>query len=133
MSILMLSYSETDSKVAETIAAVLQEDGIDCIMSPKTNDWADTGSDEFDHVLRDCLSYMPILSATSLLSQWLPYEVGYAAGLEKHAVCYVASPEAQVPRYVTCHELLRSIADLRRHLAECGHARVLREAAQGGP
>ena len=133
MSILMLSYSETDSRVAETIAAILREDGIDCIASAKTDDWADVGSGEFDRFVRDCLSYMPVLSGTSLSSQWLPYELGYVSGLEKHVVCYVGSPSSQIPHYVTCRELLKSVDDLRRHLAECGHARTLRQATRGRP
>jgi hypothetical protein len=133
MSILMLDYSEKETEVADAIAEVLRAMGIDCIQGARGTDWDEAAKEEFDSMLMDCLSYIPVVSAESSKSGWLPYEVGYARGREKHVVCYVTSPSLDVPAFLSGLELLRSMDDLCRHLASCDYAEMLRRLSSEQP
>ncbi len=133
MSILLLSYFEADSELAQTIAEVVSDYGIECVGSRKAGSWTRAHKEQFDEELLDCLSLLVVLSPESASSQWLPYEVGYGTAGGKHVLCYKTSRANETPLYVSCCEILDSIHELRRHLEGCKHATALRESAASPP
>jgi hypothetical protein len=132
MSILMLSYSDCDSAVAEPVAEIVRESGIDCVASPKGPDWDSLSTREFDGLIVHCLSLLLIVSPESLRSQWMPYETGYAKAYGKHILAYMTSSSLEIPGYLSNLEMLTSTDELCRHLEHCHHAAALRRIKSQG-
>ena len=109
-----ISYSHSDSDVADQIAAVLDELAISYFRDIKNIDWGDDVTTEVRDGLTAAESIIVIVSPGSLKSHWVSYEVGYGTALRKRILPYLTHPSLDAPGFMTGLSYVKSCDDVRR-------------------
>jgi len=115
MSIVFISYSHVDSKVADSIVAVFEKVGIEYFRDVKHIEWGRSISGEVRVALEQSVAILVILSPASIKSQWVPYEVGYGRALHKRVLPFLTHPAIDVPGYMGDLRRISSIAEMREY------------------
>ena len=84
--IVFISYSSKELQVATQIRMVLEANGINCWMAPKSIPAGSDYGTEIPKAIEKCKVLLLILSEQSQQSQWVPKEIGMAIGLGKVVV-----------------------------------------------
>ncbi len=126
-----ISHQQRDKPQAQTLAAYIQDAGIDVYFDENDEDLRlyreannpkgvvnsiKTGINKSTHML--CL-----LSPNTLHSKWVPYEIGYGTEKTHLAVLTLKNvPENEIPDYVkVADQLLRGTKSLNSYLASITH------------
>ena len=80
-----ISYSSVDDKWAKQLAKALDEINIEYFFDRKDIEWGDDVTDRITEGLAQCSALIVIISPASLKSQWVPFEIGHASGLERRS------------------------------------------------
>ena len=83
-----ISYSEGDSGTVEDIEAVFERLDIESFRDTKDIRPGHSIAGRMNDGLIACTHLMVVISANSINSQWVPYEIGFARGLERVVVPY---------------------------------------------
>ena len=95
-----ISYSHSDSIIAQSISNVLSDMGIDCFLDEKNIGWGDDITEKVKDGLKTCSAVIVILSPGSVKSQWVPFEVGQATALGKKILPFLTHPALDVPPFL---------------------------------
>lgn len=93
---LYLSFSRSDTKVAETIFSQLQKNGFDCFKN--LDDEIHSGDPRFMDLIsqiKDCSAILFLVSKDSLNSQWARREIEFALSLGKKIIPILISRETE--------------------------------------
>ncbi|EMI21620.1 hypothetical protein RMSM_01447 [Rhodopirellula maiorica SM1] len=115
MSSVFISYSRNDSKVADDLASILSEVGIDYFRDVKDIDWGARFSSRVREGLADCVAVLVIVSAEGLKSQWVPYEIGQASAFGKIVLPYLTDLSVEIPQYVRDLNIVTTVAQVREY------------------
>jgi DNA repair photolyase len=105
-----ISYCRADSELAEQIAKLFADAGIEYFLDLKDVDWGMNIKETVDQGIAECSHLLVILSPASLRSNWVPYEIGFASALDLMVLPFLQHPAIDVPDYLRA---VRSIKDLR--------------------
>lgn len=83
-----ISYSSKEIDIASQIRMVLEANGINCWMAPKSIPAGSDYGTEIPKAIERCKAFLLVLSEQSQQSQWVPKEVGMAIGLGKVVIPY---------------------------------------------
>lgn len=100
MAKVFISYSHIDAKIADEIVQTLSNQGIEYFRDIKDIDWGDTIDIKVQDGLRESSALLVIISPASLKSQWVPYEIGVAAGRGLKILPYLTHPSLDAPTYI---------------------------------
>lgn len=95
-----ISYAHEDANIAESIARIIGEMDIDTFMDVKKISWGNVVLSKVRQALEESQYILVLVSESSLSSQWVPFEVGYAAALRKKILPYVLDKKLSVPAYI---------------------------------
>lgn len=114
MGSVFISYSHTDSKVADQIAEILSQLGVPYFRDEKDIEWGDSITSSVKDGLRNASAVVVIISPGSLKSQWVSYEVGFATARGTRLLPYLAHPSLDAPGFITdlaCAKDLTQVAE----------------------
>jgi len=97
---IFISYSRVDQKIANDLVTLLDNIGVSCFLDRKDIDWGVSVTNEIHKGLSECWAVVVILSPASLKSQWVPYEIGRAAGQKKRILPLLTHPSLDIPGYM---------------------------------
>jgi TIR domain len=118
MSVVFISYSHVDLKVADEIAAILDEYEIKYFRDVKDIEWGAPISAKVKEGIEDSIAILVIISPASLKSHWVPYEIGYATAKGKRILPYLEHPSLDVPSYIRDLNHKSDIAQVKTFFAE---------------
>jgi TIR domain len=113
MKKVFISYSHTDTSIADGIAAVLQELSLDYFRDVKDIQWGDGINNSVREGLESSSAIIVIVSPGSLKSHWVPYEVGYATALKKKILPFLTHPALDVPGFIADLSYVKSEEQVR--------------------
>ena len=115
MKSVFISYSHTDSAVADSIAVALDEMGIEYFRDVKNIEVGDPISASVRQGLQNASAIIVIISPGSLKSQWVAYEVGFGVGTHKRVLPYLTHPALDLPGFMSDLLYATSINKLRAY------------------
>ena len=130
MSVVFISYSHVDSKVADEIAAILEEYEIKYFRDVKDIEWGAPVSAKVKEGLEESIAILVIISPASLKSHWVPYEIGYATAKDKRILPYLVHPSLDVPSYIRDLNHKADISQVKDFFAEFSPTNVLTSGNQ---
>jgi hypothetical protein len=113
-----ISYSHIDSKVADEITEVLSNQTIEFFRDIKDIEWGDSIDTEVQNGLDDASALLVIISPASLKSQWVPFEIGYAAGKRIKILPFLTHPSLDVPSYIKDLKYLVTINEVQEFFSK---------------
>ena len=135
MLMVFISYSSKDYDSAYAVKMMLQQNGIDCWMSPESISMGDDYSNAIPQAIEVCNLFLLILSVNSQGSKWVPKELDSAISNNKPIIPFQIDSEAltasfnfmlsNIQRLEALHDLETSYAKLLAHikieLNTCNH------------
>ncbi len=116
-----ISYSSNDELFAKRLHNDLQHEGVRCWFAPEDMDIGDKIKHRIDASIRVYDKLLLILSASSLASSWVAYEVERALNKEPHGIPNVLYPVRIDDTILTCHtDWARDIKETR-HIGNFEH------------
>ena len=113
MKKVFISYSHTDTSIADGIAAVLEELSLEYFRDIKDIQWGDGINASVREGLESSSAIIVIISPGSLKSHWVPYEVGYATALKKKILPFLTHPSLDVPGFIADLSYIKSEEQVR--------------------
>ena len=95
-----ISYSSVDEDQALRLAATLEDAQVEYFLDRKDIRWGDDVTDEIRRGLSECSSIVVIISPGSAKSQWVPFEIGHALGLNKKVLPFLTHPAVDLPAFL---------------------------------
>jgi len=122
-----ISYQRADSKDAKKVADYLIASGIDVYIDVYDGDLKSTSQTSNPRKVTEALckginnsSHMlVVVSPTTLISKWVPFEIGY--GYEKTdlaVLCLQGIPLGALPEYIRTAKIIRDIYDLNSKISD---------------
>lgn len=101
MEKIFISYSHTDSSVADSITQVLEDMNLPYFRDIKDIGWGDKITNSVRDGIGESIAIIVIISPGSLKSHWVSYEVGYATALKKKVLPYLTHPSIDPPGFLS--------------------------------
>lgn len=117
MATVFISYSHTDSAVADSISQALQELGVDYFRDVKNIELGDPISASVREGLQNASAIIVIISPASLKSQWVAYEVGFGTASNKRVMPFLTHPSLDLPSFMSDLLYAKSIEELSEFFA----------------
>ncbi len=116
ISHVFLSYARQDEAIAEQIVSILEELEVDYFRDDKNIAWGQPISQAVGMGLSESQALLLVLSADSLKSLWVPFELGQAVACGKPVLpVLVGGYEMErCPAYLADLKYITSMADLRK-------------------
>jgi hypothetical protein len=112
-STVFISYSRTDTAVANQIASLLNKLGIKYFLDVKDINWGGSINATVRAALLECHAVLVVLSPGSLKSQWVPYEIGHASALRKTILPYLTHTSLELPLFLQDRHYLTTLEGIR--------------------
>ena len=116
--IVFISYSHSDSAVADSIVATLDELGIQTFRDIKNIDWGEKLSVSVRNGLQSSAAILVILSPGSIKSQWVAYEVGFGIGTKKRILPYLTHRDLARPGFIEDLRYVKSVEEVREFFSK---------------
>lgn len=100
-SLIFISYSHINKDIARRLSKRLERMGMDYFLDEKDIGWGSPISQEVSRALGDCVALIVIVSASSLKSTWVPFEIGQAMSANKKILPLITDPALDVPAYIS--------------------------------
>ncbi|MCF6338091.1 MAG: winged helix-turn-helix domain-containing protein [Gammaproteobacteria bacterium] len=94
-----VSYSHTDSSVADKIVENLQQLDIKSFLDRKDIAWGESIGKTVRKAIETCTHQIIILSPASIKSEWVHFEAGFAMGIGRIPLPFLTHPSQDVPKY----------------------------------
>lgn len=130
MALVFLSYSRIDGALADSVAKVLEELDIEYFRDVKDIDWGDSFTLEIRDALERAAAVLVVVSPASLKSQWVPYELGFAAALRKKVLPYLAHESVELPPYLRDVQYVTTTEQVREYFSQSNYRNPTPAAAQ---
>ncbi len=103
MDQIFISYSRHDKETAIEIEKLILNNGFVSFRDEKDIKLGDDIDDKVSKALRNCLAVIVVISPSSLNSNWVAYEIGYATALRKRILPYLIHKglEKNIPDYIS--------------------------------
>lgn len=119
MTKIFISHKKEDSDQANTIAIQLRRNGIEAyldVLDPHLK----AGGEELSNYLQDklsqCSHLLAVLSYSTRLSWWVPFEIGIATEKQYPISSYLTvGNKNDIPEYLWKWPVLRTLEDLREY------------------
>lgn len=134
-----ISHKREDSLLATRIASRLQISSINTyldVLDPQIAKNGDDLGEYFRRMIGTCSHLLAVVSSTTVLSWWVPFEIGIATEKSFPLASYISLP-ASVPDYLAKWPYLRSDSDIDKFAVQIGRSeattfvRNLTEASLG--
>ena len=117
---LSINFDERDSSVVPKITAVCDELGLEYTLEER-NDW-------LTHALRpqseDSTHVLFVVSQTTAVSWWLPFQIGRAVERRVGIVSYVWDSTNNLPKYLEAGDTVKGLEGLKSRLCRLVGART---------
>lgn len=113
MSTVFISYSHTDSNVADAIVKELEDLGINHFRDVKEIEWGQAISARVREGLHSASAIIVIVSPGSLKSQWVAYEIGFGSGTNKRILPYLTHGSLDLPAFISDLSYVKSVDKIR--------------------
>jgi hypothetical protein len=100
-ALVFISYSHVNKDIARRLSKRLEGIGLDHFLDEKDISWGSSISQEVSQALADCVALIVIVSASSLKSTWVPFEIGQAMSANKKILPVITDPALDVPIYIS--------------------------------
>lgn len=119
-----ISHKNCDSAIAEYIAHFLAQCNVDCYLDLLDDITISGGRELTEHIrheLGDCTDIMVVLTENTILSWWVPFEIGIATEKGLPTVTYMPSfanvkTKIELPAYLSYWPCLRKTKDLAEYV-----------------
>jgi hypothetical protein len=111
--VVFLSYSHVDSKIADAISKEVASAGVQCLRDTEYIRWGDTIPQSVREGLDRAAALIVILSPSSLKSQWVSYELGYATARKMLVLPYLTDTALEPPTFLNDRLNVRSLEEIR--------------------
>lgn len=115
-STVFISYSRTDSAIADKISSILDDLEITYFRDIKNINWGNPIATDVRRALRDCRAIIVIVSPGSEKSQWVSYEIGHASALRKTILPFLTHPSQNTPPFLKDRKHIETLDEIRDHL-----------------
>ena len=119
---IFISYSHTDSEVADQICDKLDNLGIGYFRDVKNIEWGSSISSDVTQALSDAIAVLVIVSPASVKSQWVPYEIGYSTAKGLRILPYFVHPSTDVPGYMSDLKRISKLDELTDYFSNTFNA-----------
>lgn len=134
---IFLSHSSVDKPAVRKIGQYIVKKGIDIYFDERD---ARLQSAQEPSEIVDCIHdglkhsthTLCVLSPATLTSQWVPYEIGYAAQMDHPLAIALLKSVDEVPQFYKISEVLPDIWDLDNYLRKVGQTMYLAEGSTSG-
>lgn len=104
-SLVFISYSHTDKPFVRRVTRQLESIGVEFFLDEKDIPWGNTITEDVQKALGECIAILVIISAGSLSSQWVSFEIGHAMGANfmganKKVLPLLTHPSLDLPAYL---------------------------------
>lgn len=111
--VVFISYSHSDSAVADTLVSALDRLGIETFRDIKNIEWGQALSEAVPHGLKSASAILVILSPGSIKSQWVAYEIGFGIGTRKRILPYLTHRDLDRPGFIGDLVYVTNVDDVR--------------------
>jgi hypothetical protein len=108
-----ISYSHVDVDIADKIANILDELGIEYYLDKKNIKWGQVIDESVSSGLLACKYLIVLISPASHQSDWVPYEVGQAKAHVKKVLPFLVHPSVDIPSYLSNLHCISSLGKIR--------------------
>lgn len=119
MTKIFISHKNEDSSIAHTIASQLRRNGIEVyldVLDPQLQSNGEDLSNYLQDKLSQCTHLMAVLSYSTRLSWWVPFEIGIATEKQFPISSYITiGSRSDIPEYLWKWPLLRNPEDLQKY------------------
>ncbi|MDQ0195831.1 toll/interleukin-1 receptor domain-containing protein [Paenibacillus wynnii] len=120
MTKIFISHKKEDSEQAGNIAYQLRRSGVDVyldVLDPRLQDSGEELSKYLQGRLNQCTHLLAVLSYSTRLSWWVPFEIGIATEKQYPISSYLTSgTRNDMPEYLWKWPVLRSAEDLQKYI-----------------
>jgi hypothetical protein len=118
MAGVFISYSHSDSSVADQIATVLAELNIEYFRDVKDIKWGDVVTASVREGLTNATAIIVIISPGSLKSHWVSYEVGFATARGKRLLPFLTHPAIDPPTFIADLSYAENLEQVREYFTD---------------
>jgi hypothetical protein len=117
MSKVLISYSQVDSEIADEIVRTLLKQNVEIVRDLRDVSWGESVELKVGQGFDEISTVLVVISAASLKSQWMPYEIGFIRGKEKVVVPYITDPTLELPADIQQLKGISEIGQLQSYFA----------------
>ena len=110
-----ISYASSDHQIARDIAAILEKMQIGYFLDQKDIGIGQDIDAGVGSGIAECTDIIVIISAASLRSQWVPFEIGQAVAREKRVVPFLTDISLQLPIYLNKLRYISKCDEVQRY------------------
>lgn len=113
-----ISHKKEDSAIATEIYKAFSNHGISSYLDVMDSSISGGGKELTDHIkknLNSCTDIIVVMSESTKLSWWVPFEVGMSAQVNMPTVSFLKS-EVSLPSYLSYWPRLRTISDIDKYI-----------------
>lgn len=117
MSKVLISYSQADSEIADEIVRTLLKQNVEIVRDLRDVSWGESVELKVDKGLDEISAVLVVISAASLKSQWMPYEIGFFTGRGKTVIPYITDPALEIPTDIKSLQSFTQINQVLDHFS----------------
>lgn len=111
-----ISYSNIDREVAEKIAEILKNEGVEYFLGEKNIQWGNDINNTINNTLANRITHeIVVLSPASIRSQWVAYEVGFAMAKDVTILPFLTHPSIEIPLFLNGYNYTVDLNDVRKY------------------
>ncbi len=117
MSKVLISYSQVDSEIADTIVRTLLKQNVEIIRDVRDVSWGESVELKVDKGFDEIATVLVVISPASLKSQWMPYEIGFVTGKGKAVLPFLTDPLLELPADIRRLNSITEIGQLQEYFS----------------
>ena len=111
-----ISYSNVDREIAEKIADILKNEGVEYFFGEKNIQWGNDIKNIINDTLANRITHeIVILSPASIKSQWVAYEIGFATAKDVIILPFLTHPSVEIPLFMKGYNYKVDLNDVRNY------------------
>lgn len=111
-----ISYSNVDREIAEKIADILKNEGVEYFLGEKNIQWGNDIKNIINDTLANRITHeIVILSPASIKSQWVAYEIGFATAKDVIILPFLTHPSVEIPLFMKGYNYKVDLNDVRNY------------------
>jgi hypothetical protein len=119
-ALVFISYSHVDKEVVGRLAKSLEKRGVNYFLDKRDIGWGAPITERVRKALDECIALVVVLSAASLKSQWVPFEIGHTMGANKMGankkiLPLLTHPSLEVPAYLSDLKQVTDVGDVIKY------------------
>lgn len=113
---IFISYSRQDEVFVKRLVKALKKAQLEYFFDRKDVDWGDHVIQKIQNGLSECEAIVVVISPSSLKSQWVTFEIGYAKGMGKKVLPLLTNISLDIPGFIRDLHYKTSIEEAVKNL-----------------